>query len=243
MFVPRPWFPRRALVASAALALAVPILSPMPAPADPLDVVGAPTPEPPTTLLGRLAPAVGAPTYHPPVDAPVIDPFRPPPVRWAAGHRGLLYATVPGTPVLAVGPGVVTFAGAVAGTLWVTVQHPDGIRTSTSLASIAVVRGQAVTGSTVIGLAGPRLHLGARRGDTYIDPASLWGQRSGPPRVILVPLDGHGPRALPPPATWPSAPLAHWAGPGGIATLVRWPTPGEPIPPPPLPSIRRSPSR
>ena len=39
--------------------------------------------------------------YRPPVDAPVVDPFRPPPVPWGSGNRGLEYETVPGTVILA----------------------------------------------------------------------------------------------------------------------------------------------
>ena len=128
--------------------------------------------------------------YDPPVDAPVTDPFRPPPQPWLAGNRGLEYATAPGTPVRAAGRGVVTFAGPVAGSLHVTVTHPDGVRTSYSfLASIRVRAGAAVSGGIVVGTAGSRLHVGARRGGAYIDPASLWGD-DGPPWVRLVPLGG-----------------------------------------------------
>lgn len=128
--------------------------------------------------------------YAPPVDAPVVDPFRPPPKPWLPGNRGIEYATAPGTPVRAAGRGRVTFAGAVAGSLHVTVQHPDGIRTSYSfLASIVVLAGADVARGQVVGTSGARLHVGARRGDTYIDPASLWGL-PGPPWVRLVPLGG-----------------------------------------------------
>jgi murein DD-endopeptidase MepM/ murein hydrolase activator NlpD len=129
--------------------------------------------------------------YAPFTDAPVVDPFRPPPGPYAAGNRGIEYATVPGSPVRAAADGVVTFAGPVAGQLHVTVGHADGIRTSYSyLASIAVVRGQRVRRGQPVGTAAARLHVGARRGDIYLDPASLWSR--GPPRVVLVPLDGAG---------------------------------------------------
>lgn len=128
--------------------------------------------------------------YSPPVDAPVVDPFRPPPQPWLPGNRGIEYATASGTPVGAAGRGVVSFAGPVAGSLHVTVTHPDGIRTSYSyLVTIDVTTGQTVAPGDVIGSSGSRLHVGARRGEVYIDPASLWGQR-GPPWVRLVPDDG-----------------------------------------------------
>lgn len=132
--------------------------------------------------------------YAPPVDAPVADPFRPPPEPWMAGNRGIEYATAPGTPVRAIGPGAVVFAGAVAGSLHVTILHPDGLRSSYSfLAAIRVRVGQRLRGGALVGVAGERFHVGVRRGRTYLDPASLWGTPVRGGRVLLVPLDG-GPR-------------------------------------------------
>jgi hypothetical protein len=145
------------------------------------------------------APPAGAqspePDYRPPVDAPVSDPFRPPAGPYGAGNRGLEYATAPGTEVRAAADGEVTFAGLVAGSRHVTVLHPDGLRTSYSfLAEIRVVVGQRVEQGDVLGTTVERLHLGARAGDAYLDPASLFGER--PPKVHLVPFDeppGDGP--------------------------------------------------
>lgn len=141
--------------------------------------------------------------YRPPVTAPVRDPFRPPPEPWLAGNRGIEYATAPGTPVRAIGPGVVTFAGTVAGEHDVTVTHPDGLRSSyVDLAALRVTRGDRVEADQVVGVATDRLHLGVRRGDTYLDPALLWGRRVGGARVVLVPLDDRSPRIpRPPPAS------------------------------------------
>lgn len=151
---------------------------------------------------GAAAPSVGqvpdARTYRPPVDAPVIDPFRPPAQPWLPGNRGLEYATPPGTLVRAIGPGVVSFAGPVAGSLHVTVTHPDGLRSSYSfLAAVRTVAGATVAAGDVVGVAAAQLHLGVRRGDRYLDPASLWGRRVGGGRVVLVPLDGGGSGAGP----------------------------------------------
>ncbi len=134
-------------------------------------------------------------TYRPPVDAPVTDPFRPPLTPYGPGNRGIDYATAPGMSVHAAADGVVVFAGAVAGGLHVTVLHADGIRTTYSfLAVIRVHERQTLRGGDVLGVTGVALHLGARRGDVYIDPASLWRPATGPPAVHLVPLDGSGPR-------------------------------------------------
>lgn len=139
---------------------------------------------------------VGPPPYRPPVDGPVIDPFRPPPGPYAAGNRGLEYATTPGAPVVAAGAGEVVFAGAVAGALHVTVLHPDGLRTSSSfLAAVVVARGQHVEAGEVIGIAGDRLHLGVRDpAGTYLDPALLFAGRLHP-TVHLVPLEDLQPAA------------------------------------------------
>ncbi|HEX2273543.1 MAG TPA: peptidoglycan DD-metalloendopeptidase family protein [Acidimicrobiales bacterium] len=141
-------------------------------------------------VLSRPVPAAADPaagvTYRPPVDAPLVDSFRPPPQPWAPGNRGVDYATTPGTPVAAAAPGEVVYAGRVGGALHVVVLHEDGIRTSYSfLDAVTVRRGDRVAGGQEVGRAGDRLHFGARVGDTYIDPLGLFA--GGPPEVHLVP--------------------------------------------------------
>ncbi|MDP1821141.1 MAG: peptidoglycan DD-metalloendopeptidase family protein [Acidimicrobiales bacterium] len=149
-------------------------------------------------LVGLLAPTpTGAapPPYLPPVEAAVVDGFRPPTTPYGPGNRGLEYATAPGTDVRAAADGRVTFAGNVAGTRHVTLLHADGLRTTYSfLAEIAVVTGQEVHQGDVVGRTAGRLHFSARAGDSYLDPAALFG--GGPPKVRLVPFDeppGAGP--------------------------------------------------
>ena len=174
-------------------------------------------------VVGAVTTPVGSAervTYAAPTDAPVIDPFRLPAGPYAAGNRGIEYRTEPGSPVRAAGAGVVTFAGLVAGSRFVTVLHRDGIRTSYSyLARIEVTQGETVALGQPVGVAGPRLHVGARRGDTYIDPASLWSR--GPPRVVLVPLDGAGAAAAPTPRAPPRARAGAAAAPGW-RRFARW---------------------
>lgn len=142
----------------------------------------------------RRAPAPGeARTYRPPTAAAVADPYREPPSPYAAGNRGIEYATGPGEPVGAIGPGVVRFAGQVGGRLVVTVAHPDGLRSSyVGLGRTTVGVDEVVHGGTVLGTTGGPLHLGVRRGTTYLDPASLWGRAVVGGRAVLVP-DGSGP--------------------------------------------------
>lgn len=185
-----------------------------------------------TAGLGRASP-VSAADYVPPVEAPVVDPFRAPAHPYGPGNRGIEFRTRPGTLVRAAADGVVAFAGRVAGTLHVTVAHADGIRTSYSfLRTLRVIEGQRVLQRGPVGVAGSRLHVGARRGTTYIDPAGLWA--AGPPRVHLVPLDGAGPRG---PITAPalagsrvgsativSRSSRRWAGPTLSRAHLRSPT-------------------
>lgn len=152
-----------ASVAVLALAAGIPMVAPAPA----------------------SAASPGTVTYQPPVDAPVVDPFRPPSTPYGSGNRGIDYATTPGTPVRAAAPGQVVFAGTVGVSRHVVILHPDGLRTSYSfLRSTAVRRDQRVTAGTVIGTAGAALHFGVRAGDAYLDPMALFGS---PPRVHLVP--------------------------------------------------------
>ncbi len=175
-------------------------------------------------------PAAAATAYRPPVDAPVVDGFALPDGPYGAGNRGLEYATVPGSPVRAIGAGLVVFAGPVAGTRAVTVLHPDGLRSSlTHLAEVTVTAGERVAAGQVVGIAGERLHLGIRAGGTYLDPAPLLST----PTVRLVPLD---PATVPaaPPGSSPSTPVgedgADWwswlvggAAGRGAGTLARRP--------------------
>lgn len=137
-----------------------------------------------TGAWSGLAAAVEAVRYEPPVSAPVVDAFRPPAHRYGSGNRGHEYDTGRGDTVRAAGRGRVGFAGSVAGRLVVSIDHPDGLRTTyTGLASIAVRRGDEVAGGATVGSAGGRLHFGVRAGRAYLDPAALFDQ---PDRVHLV---------------------------------------------------------
>jgi Peptidase family M23/Putative serine esterase (DUF676) len=121
------------------------------------------------------APPAETVAHTPPVDAPIADPFRPPPGPYGAGNRGLEYATSPGDVVHASAPGKVVFAGAVAGSLHVTLRHADGVRTSYSfLRTVDTTVGATVAGGDPIGTAGERLHFSARVGDAYFDPSALF---------------------------------------------------------------------
>lgn len=139
------------------------------------------------------AQAVGS--YQPPVDAPVIDTFRPPDERWQAGNRGWEYAVQPGMTVRAAGGGVVAFAGTIAGVGYVSLQHPDGFRTTYSwLEQLHVSQGTELEAGTVLGITSARFHFGVKRGADYVDPATLFGAARSAPR--LVPLVNDAVRTL-----------------------------------------------
>lgn len=126
--------------------------------------------------------------YSPPVDAAVAEPFQAPATPYGPGNRGIDYAVAAGTVVRAAADGTVVFAGQVAGELYVTLRHADGIRTSYSyLAVVEVTAGERVVRGQRLGITTDRFQVGARIGATYLDPASLW---AGPLHVYLVPLSG-----------------------------------------------------
>jgi hypothetical protein len=133
-----------------------------------------------------------------PVAGALVHAFEEPPSVYGPGHRGADFAADDGTPVAAANDGTVSFAGAVAGTLHVTVVHPGGLRTSYSfLASVTVREGQAVRRGDVLGTtggAGPDhdgtvLHLGLRVGERYVDPMVLFRPVDLSKLVHLVPTD------------------------------------------------------
>src|SRR5205814_7713477 len=97
--------------------------------------------------VGACVPARAAPIarWIRPVAGGVVRPFDPPKSRFGAGHLGVDLAAPAGTPVHAAGPGVVAFAGSVAGARHVVVAHAGDLRTSYSfLATVAVRIGARV---------------------------------------------------------------------------------------------------
>lgn len=156
-----------------------------------------PTEEP----AGAAGPAYG--TYAWPVQGPVLRPFEPPSSTYGPGHRGIDIGAPLGTQVRAPAAGVVAFAGPIAGSLYVSIDHPDGVRTSYSwLAEVLVRRGDGVARGAPIARTGPghpgsgtpHLHFAARVGETYIDPMLLLERGSLVGLVRLAPVeDEHDP--------------------------------------------------
>ena len=145
-------------------------------------------------VAAALAAALSV-SYVPPVDAPVVDGFRPPTNRYGAGNRGIDFDTSPGDTVRAAADGVVVYAGRIGASTHVVVLHDDGLRTSYSFLDTSTVRrGQHVAQGDGVGTARQTVHFGVRAGDEYLDPSVLLGN-SGPPKVHLVPADQRGPLA------------------------------------------------
>ncbi|MCK6210681.1 M23 family metallopeptidase [Georgenia sp. EYE_87] len=116
----------------------------------------------------------------------VLRPFDEPSAPWAPGHRGVDLESEVGSAVGAAADGVVVFAGTVVDRPVVSIEHPDGIRTTYEPVRPLVRAGQQVAAGETIGHLdglhclvlppGACLHLGARTGpETYVDPLRLLG--------------------------------------------------------------------
>lgn len=143
---------------------------------------------------GTVAPAAAVPAgtaassgrFGWPLDGQpvVVRGFDPPPVPWAAGHRGVDLAASPGAVVRSAGDGVVSFAGRIAGRGVLTVAHSGGLRTTYEPVAASVRAGAPVVAGERIGtLAAGHpgcpvaacLHWGLRHGERYLDPLGLLG--------------------------------------------------------------------
>ena len=136
-----------------------------------------------STLLAPAA-AFASGDWTWPVTGPVIRAFDPPDTPFGSGHRGIDIAAPVGTPVRAAAAGTVTFAGAVGGRLFVTVDHGGGLESTYSfLDAVTVRRGEVVTQGQVVARSGtghagdvvPNLHVGVRLLDVYVDPLTYLG--------------------------------------------------------------------
>lgn len=175
--------------------------------------------------LRELADELRPLRYRLPVDGRVVRPFEPPVDDYGPGHRGVDLDAPPGASVRAAERGRVHHAGGVAGVTWVSITHEDGLRTSYGpLTALRVGEGDEVDRGEVLGSVADAdhgdptrdrgLHLGARRGDRYVDPMRLPG--IGLPRPTLVGDGG-----------WTGAghavtPYAEWSGGrlGGVLTTT-----------------------
>jgi len=94
---------------------------------------------------------------------------------------------------------VVSFAGRVAGTLYVVVAQGDGSRATYGMLLTRVVGvGDGVASGQIVGYSSARLYFGIRDPQGQpIDPTGMLGHWVGRPR--LIPVDATAARAGPPP--------------------------------------------
>ncbi|MEV4174832.1 peptidoglycan DD-metalloendopeptidase family protein [Nonomuraea sp. NPDC049709] len=140
------------------------------------------------TAQARASPS----TWRWPLDGHprIVRRFTPPPEPWLAGHRGIDLAAPVATPVLAAGPGTIRFAGPVAGKGVVTIDHPDGLRTTYLPVTASVRRGDPIAPGAKLGVleaAKPHceescLHWGLLRDTRYLNPLQLLGH--APTRLL-----------------------------------------------------------
>lgn len=137
-------------------------------------------------LLAGLLALAGCSVPRWPVDGTLTSPFG---LRHRGGldfqiHRGVDIGVPMGTPVRAMAPGRVAFAGTQSGYgLVVIVDHGGGVRTVYAhLSAIHTETGQELHGRPVIGLAGssgsssaPHVHFEIVRGGNPEDPVPLLG--------------------------------------------------------------------
>lgn len=143
---------------------------------------------------GRVAPLPG----------PVLRGFQIAEYNWLPGHRGVDLAGTAGDLVKAAAAGTISWIGVIDGVPMMTVQHPDGLRTTYQPVEATVATGQQVSAGQPIGVltAGhcatqACLHWGLRNGDSYLDPL-LWLGGWGDAEVRLLPRSAV-PRQQPPP--------------------------------------------
>lgn len=130
----------------------------------------------------------------------VAAPFEAPATPYGPGHRGIDVAVPGGAPIRAVEAGTVRHSGTLAGRGVVSVVHADGLISTYEPVAGALDVGTRVAAGEVLGTleggsaashcaSGDCLHLGARRGESYLDPLLLLGAR-GP--SVLLPWAGAG---------------------------------------------------
>ena len=142
----------------------------------------------------RSTTAAAGPFGLPVAEGTVLRLYAAPSTAWGRGHRGLDLSAGAGDLVRAPAAGVVAFAGTVVGREVLTINHPDGLRSSLEPVLTSVVVGQSVDAGDTVGNVqdvathchpDACLHWGVRSGEAYLDPLDLLAG-AGP--VVLLPV-------------------------------------------------------
>ena len=124
----------------------------------------------------------------------VLTSFLPPDCRWCPGRRGVWLAAEPaGSDVVTPWHGVVTFAGGVAGRLYVTIRLPSGaLVTVGGLTAVAsgLAPGREVERGEVLGSATERVFLSVRRAGAHVEPLTALGLAR--PRLVAATVGPDG---------------------------------------------------
>ncbi|HZK51429.1 MAG TPA: M23 family metallopeptidase, partial [Actinomycetota bacterium] len=129
------------------------------------------------------------PPMIPPVDAAIARGFDLPKGQFGPGNRGLDYAVVAGAPVRAAGAGKVVFAGPVAGTVAITLDHGGGLETTyTGMRELYIVRGETFDQGHWLGETDDRFHFGVKLDDIYADPQDYLGAIDTGDAIHLIPV-------------------------------------------------------
>lgn len=129
--------------------------------------------------------------FRRPTSAPVLDPFRLPDGKYGPGNRGIEYDTGEFDRIVAAARGTVVFAGPVARSLFVTVDHGNGLESSYGFVGHILVReGEEVVGGDLVALADGPFHFSVRLHGEYVDPEPLFGSRRVVVRLVPHPVQG-----------------------------------------------------
>ena len=144
------------------------------------------------SLLLSSSPAAARqePWLVPPVDAAIARGFDLPRGQHGPGNRGLDYAVVAGLPVRAAGSSTVIFAGRVAGTIAVTLDHGDGLETTyTGLRELYVAPGDVLDQGHWLGETDEHFHFGVKLHGIYVDPRDWLGPIDTGDAIHLIPVE------------------------------------------------------
>ncbi len=151
-------------------------------------------------LIGVAQPAArAAGEWTWPIDGPIVRGYDPPADPYGSGHRGIDIGAPAGTVVVAPAPGTVTFAGRVAGYLFLTIDHGGGVSSTYSwLSALLVHEGDVVTRGEPVARSGyghpgdtvDSLHMGVKLDGAYVDPLDYLLPLDLTTMIRLAPLTG-----------------------------------------------------
>lgn len=174
---------RRIVSLSLCVTVGIWLLNPPGISTNPVDILSLPIAAAQTTSASHQRPIPGV----------VLSPANIPPQRWLPGHRGVDLKAQPGDLIRASAPGVVHFAGVVAGTPTLSIAHDSGLRTTYEPVVARVKVGEQVAQGAIVGVLADSstlpdtarrehgLHWGAivrdETDEQYIDPMTLLATR------------------------------------------------------------------